>query len=63
MTNEDLIAKIAQRLDWTDIAVSEVLDAVIDVVKAELLESNRIIIDDFGVFFYPYSIGIYSCRQ
>ncbi|ULB34445.1 MULTISPECIES: HU family DNA-binding protein [Proteiniphilum] len=51
MTNEDLIAKIAQRLDWTDIAVSEVLDAVIDVVKAELLESNRIIIDDFGVFF------------
>ncbi len=53
MTNEDLIAKIAQRLDWTDIAVSEVLDAVIDVVKAELLESNRIIIDDFGVFFLP----------
>lgn len=51
MTNEDLIAKIAQRLDWTDIAVSEVLDAVIDVIKAELLESNRIIIDDFGVFF------------
>ncbi len=50
MTNEDLIAKLAQRLEWTETAVSQSLDAVISALKAELAENNPVIIDGFGKF-------------
>jgi nucleoid DNA-binding protein len=50
MTTEDLIAKLALRLEWTNAVVSEALKVVIEVLKSELLENNSVTIDDFGDF-------------
>jgi len=50
MTTEDLIAKLALRLEWNNAAVSEALKVVIEVLKSELLENNSVTIDDFGDF-------------
>ncbi len=53
MTHEELIQSVAQQLDWSDVATTEALDAIISVLKAELTANNPIDLDDFGKFSTP----------
>lgn len=50
MTQKDLIARLSERLEWTETNVTKILEALIDTVIEELKAGNRLDIDDFGLF-------------
>jgi len=50
MTHKELITELANRLDWTQARTSSVLESVIELVGNNLVESNTINIQGFGVF-------------
>lgn len=53
MTHEDLVQRLAGQLGWSDMAVSDALDAIIAVLKTELAANNPVDLDDFGKFSTP----------
>lgn len=50
MTHKELIAELAQRLNWTQSKVSDTLDVVVDTINKKLSENAQISVPDFGVF-------------
>lgn len=50
MTHKDLIAELAQRLNWTQSKVSDVLDATVVQLNEKLSENVQITVPDFGTF-------------
>ncbi len=50
MTNQELIAILAKRLEWTQRQTSEVLESTVSIMKSNLEESNSINIQGFGLF-------------
>lgn len=50
MTHKELIAELAQRLNWTQTKVSEVTDAAVLVMNRELAGEQQIQIQNFGLF-------------
>lgn len=50
MTNQELIATLAKRLDWTQRQTSEILEATVSIINSHLEESNSINIQGFGLF-------------
>ncbi len=50
MTHKELIAELAQRLNWTQTRVSEVLDITVSALNEKLTENTQISIQNFGVF-------------
>lgn len=50
MTNKELISELAKRLDWTQAQTSSVLETAISVMNGQLVESDTINIQGFGVF-------------
>ncbi len=50
MTNQELIATLAKRLDWTQRQTSEILEATVSIINSNLEESNSINIQGFGLF-------------
>lgn len=49
MTNKELIAELAKRLDWTQGKVSNALDATVSVINTNLANTNTITVQGFGV--------------
>ncbi|MBD8389528.1 HU family DNA-binding protein [Dysgonomonas sp. BGC7] len=50
MTNQELIATLAKRLDWTQRQTSEILEATVSIINSNMEESNSINIQGFGLF-------------
>lgn len=50
MTHKELISEMAQRLDFTQSKVSDLLDATVNVFNEKLSENTQISIQNFGVF-------------
>lgn len=50
MTHKDLIAELAMRLNWTQAATSETLDAFIGILNEKLADNVQISIQNFGTF-------------
>lgn len=50
MTNQELIATLAKRLEWTQRQTSEILEATISIINTNLEENNSINIQGFGLF-------------
>lgn len=50
MTNQELIAVLAKRLNWTKRQVGEVLEDTLSIVKSNLEDNNSINIQGFGLF-------------
>lgn len=50
MTNKELVAELSERLDWTQIKVSEVLAETVEQMNTKLAENATIAIPNFGVF-------------
>lgn len=50
MTHKELIAEMAQRMDTTQIRISEIMDVFVDVVNNKLADENQIMIQNFGLF-------------
>lgn len=50
MTHKELIAEMSQRLDWTQLNVSEMIDVTVGILNEKLSENAQISIQNFGVF-------------
>lgn len=50
MTNQELVATLAKRLEWTQRQTSEILEATISIINTNLEENNSINIQGFGLF-------------
>ncbi len=50
MTNQELIATLAKRLEWTQRQASEILEATVSIINTNLEENNSINIQGFGLF-------------
>lgn len=50
MTHKEFITELANRLEWTQTRTTLVLESAIEVVTDNLVESNSINIQGFGVF-------------
>ena len=50
MTNQELVAALAKRVGWTQRQTTEVLEATISIINANLEEGNSINIQGFGLF-------------
>ena len=50
MTNQELIATLAKRLEWTQRQASEMLEATVSIINTNLEENNSINIQGFGLF-------------
>lgn len=50
MTHKELIAELANRLEWTQARTSTVLESVVELIGDNLVDSNTINIQGFGVF-------------
>lgn len=50
MTNQELIANLAKRLNWTQRQTSDVLDTTVAIIKRNLEDGNSINIQGFGLF-------------
>ncbi len=50
MTNLELVAALAKRLDWTQKQTSEMLEATVSVITENLEAGNSLNIQGFGLF-------------
>lgn len=50
MIREELVEKVAKRLEWSQEKTSDIIDTITNIIKAELKINNPVNIDDFGVF-------------
>ena len=50
MTHKELIAELANRLEWTQVRTSLTLESAISIISENLADSNTINIQGFGVF-------------
>ncbi|MDD2243835.1 MAG: HU family DNA-binding protein [Dysgonamonadaceae bacterium] len=50
MTHEELIDKLAERLDWDHAKATEVLESMVTVMNEQLVNNIQISIDGVGVF-------------
>lgn len=50
MTNQELIAALAKRLEWTQRDTGDMLESFVAIVNKELLEDNSVNIQGFGLF-------------
>lgn len=50
MTKDDLVKKIAEKTDFPEGEVSQVVDAFTEQIKSELANGEKIKIDGFGSF-------------
>lgn len=50
MTNQELIATLAKRLEWTQRQTSDVLDSTVAIMNSRLEEGDSINIQGFGLF-------------
>lgn len=50
MTNQELVAALAKRLDWTQKQITEALETTISIVNANLENGKSINIQGFGLF-------------
>lgn len=50
MTNQELIASLAKRLNWTQRQTTEALEATISIINNNLENGNSISIQGFGLF-------------
>lgn len=50
MTNKELIAELAKRLDWTQVQTAKVLDDAVSVISKTLSGNNTVNIQGFGLF-------------
>jgi DNA-binding protein HU-beta len=50
MTNQELIAVLAKRLNWTQRQASDTLEAAISIINSNLEENNSVNIQGFGLF-------------
>lgn len=50
MTNLELIAFLAKRLDWTQKQTSDMLDATVSLITENLEKGNSLNIQGFGLF-------------
>lgn len=50
MTNLELIAALAKRLDWTQKHTTEILDAAVSLITENLEEGKSLNIQGFGLF-------------
>lgn len=50
MTHKELISEMAQRLDFTQSKVSDLLDATVNVLNEKLSGNAQVSIQNFGVF-------------
>ncbi|MDL2214650.1 HU family DNA-binding protein [Dysgonomonas sp. OttesenSCG-928-M03] len=50
MTNRELIAELAKRLDWTQIQTAKILEDAVSVISDTLADNNTINIQGFGLF-------------
>ncbi|WP_108822660.1 HU family DNA-binding protein [Dysgonomonas sp. Marseille-P4361] len=50
MTNQELIAALAKRLEWTQKQTAEVLETTVSIINSNLEDHNSINIQGFGLF-------------
>ncbi len=50
MTNQELIAVLAKRLEWTQRQTADTLDTLIGLMNKQLEDGNSINIQGFGLF-------------
>lgn len=50
MTNQELIAALAKRLEWTQKQTAEVLETTVSIINSKLEDHNSINIQGFGLF-------------
>lgn len=50
MTNQELIAALAKRLEWTQKQTAEVLETTVSIMRSNLEDHNSINIQGFGLF-------------
>ena len=50
MTNQELVAALAKRLEWTQKQTSEILETTVSIINSNLEDSNSINIQGFGQF-------------
>lgn len=50
MTNKELIAELAKRLEWTQAQTSKILEDAVNIVNTNLASSNSVNIQGFGSF-------------
>lgn len=50
MTNQELVAALAKRLEWTQKQTSEVLETTVSIINTNLEDGNSINIQGFGQF-------------
>lgn len=50
MTHEELIEKLAERLDWEQAKVTDVLESMVTIINEQLVNNVHISIDGVGVF-------------
>lgn len=50
MTQEDLIRKIAEKLEWSETKSADVINGIIELLIKELSDNNEVVLDEFGAF-------------
>lgn len=50
MTQEDLIQKIAEKLEWSETKSADVINDIVELLIKELSDNNEVILDEFGAF-------------
>ncbi|WP_101689594.1 HU family DNA-binding protein [Dysgonomonas massiliensis] len=50
MTNQELIAALAKRLEWTQRDTGDMLESLVGIINKELLDDNSVNIQGFGLF-------------
>lgn len=50
MTNQELIAILAKRLDWTQRQTSDTLESAVSIINTKLADGESINIQGFGLF-------------
>ena len=48
MTKQEIISKLSARTGYSKVESGKVLDAVLDIIKGELLQGNDIMLPDIG---------------
>ena len=50
MTNQELIAVLAKRLEWTQRQTSDMLEATVSIINTNLENGNALSVQGFGLF-------------
>lgn len=50
MTHRELIAELSRRLEWTQAQTAEIVEEAVSVINSNLVDSNSINIQGFGLF-------------